>query len=279
MLVLAILACLCWAHSRHRRSRDMPVHTEPKPFHIFHHDSSYRHSSRASGTTLPDAYLSTAGAYRTPSKQDRASSAAHSGGNGSGSSGGVPRSHGRTRMPLDSHIPALLPSGSTAPPTGSPVGPAAAAEGAVPRGSRAMHGSSSGLHVPLLDTSPSSAMNSGSAQFGTGVRTMKDAVGQAIRQMEGALTGGGDGSAEAQLRVHALIGRGGFGTVYRGALPHTSRTHPPMCSIRVRRRTSPGGRTVVSSGMPHTVLCAVLCRGVAGAAGGHQDGHAAARRV
>lgn len=218
----------------------MPIHTDPKPFHIFHQDSSYRHSSRASGTTLPDAYLSTAGAYRTPTKHDRASSASRSGGDGSGSSGGVPRgdiytgSHGRARLPLDSHIPALLPSGSTAPPTGSPLGPAAAAESAVHRGSRAMHGSSSGLHVPLLDTSPSSAMNSGSAQFGTGVRTMKDAVGQAIRQMEGALAGGGDGSAEAQLRVHALIGRGGFGTVYRGAFPciaPPSPLPPPRVSL------------------------------------------------
>ena len=201
----------------------MPIRENPKPFHIFHHDSSYRHSSRASGTTLPDAYLSTAGAYRTPTKHD---SASRSGDGGSGSSGALPRggdvyAGGRLRAAHDAHIPAVqaacLPSGSTAPPTGSPGAAAAAAEGAR-RGSRIMHDGSSGLHVPLLDTSAaSSAANSGPAKFGTGVRTMKDAVGQAIRQMEGALAGGGDGSTDTQLRVYALIGRGGFGTVYRGA--------------------------------------------------------------
>lgn len=225
VLVLAILACLCWARVRHRRSADMPIHITPKPFHIFHHDSSYRHSSRASGTTLPDAYLSAAGAQRTPTKYDHAFSASRSG-NGSGSSGGGPRGEvriaggGHARMDM-TPLPGLLPSGSTAPPTGSPIGPAAAAEG-TRGGSRAMHGGSSGLQVPLLETSASSVMTSGSVLLGTGVRTMKDAVGQAIREMEGAIADGGDGAAEAQLRVHALIGRGGFGTVYRGA------PHPPF---------------------------------------------------
>eukprot|EP00892_Ulva_mutabilis_P012777 jgi/Ulvmu1/9872/UM057_0026.1 len=210
VLVLAILACLCWARRRHRRF-EMPIRTDPKPFHIFHQDSSYRHSSRASATTLPDAYLSTAGAHRTPTKHDRASCASRSGDGGSGSGEACPG--GRSRAQPDAVQSAGLPSGSTAPPTGSPGGRTAAAEGA--RRGRAQDGSS-GLHVPLLDTSASSAANSGAAQFGTGVRTMKDAVGQAIRQMEGALAGGGDGSSDMQLRVHALIGRGGFGTVYRG---------------------------------------------------------------
>lgn len=71
---------------------------------------------------------------------------------------------------------------------------------------------SSGAQIPLLDTQ-SHPSYSNSTAVG---HTVKEQVGNAIRKMEGELLQQGEATVEEQLKIDSIIGRGAFGTVYKG---------------------------------------------------------------